>query len=189
MSHELATQYVAYKFATLSRWEFRVFDDRDDEILDVGLGLHFVVFDTVNERNFCVIGDNELEHKSDVQKRVWDYALGDAKELMENSQMHDEWAHAITNGIVRGLYASRNAFLGENVGEKADDELIEQLRRTYDIGAIVCSFKTNEILHVVFADAHGNCGFKMLPDIGWIEFDMQNIGDASLNVHDDNDDA
>ena len=102
MSSEMHTQYIAYKYADLSRWEFRHYDDNECP--------HVVVWDSIRDSSFCVISFAEMDVEFGAANRVRDYAVHDLDDIAPNSSLRDEWADAITRGIVRGIRQTmRNA--------------------------------------------------------------------------------
>ena len=100
------TSYVAHKYRDLSRWGFRFYNDNDGDI-DLR---HIVVWDSVNDASFCVISFDELQHETDVMKRVHEYGEFDVDNIAPNSQLRFEWADAIVRGIMTGLRRTRRHY-------------------------------------------------------------------------------
>lgn len=95
MAREMDTQYVAYKYANLTRWEFRHYDDNECP--------HVVVWDSVRDSSFCVISFAEMKDEFNAANRVRDYAMHDLDDIAPSSKLRDDWADAVTRGIIRGI--------------------------------------------------------------------------------------
>jgi len=102
MAREMTPQYVAYKYGDLSRWEFRFYRESDDGN-DVS---HIVTWDTVKEQAFCVTLVSEMNDEFQAAIRVREYAVHDLDDIAPNSKLRDEWADAVSQGIVRGIRAT-----------------------------------------------------------------------------------